>query len=76
MKTPLHILIKQYRVIYIIVTLFFIWLAWDAWEWFKEDQHNMKEWAVAGFVSIYLAVIGVLKFVLENIRQDSEHDNE
>lgn len=74
MKVPLYIKIKQYRIIYIAITLFFIWLGWDAWEWFKIEQHNMKEWAVAGFVSIYAAVIGVLKFVLENVRQDSGHD--
>ena len=74
MKTPLHVKMKQYRVLYIFITVFFVWLGWDAWEWFKVEQGNMKEWAVAGFVSIYAAVIGALKFVLENSRQDSDHD--
>lgn len=74
MKTPLHIKIKQYRVIYISITLFFLLLGWDAWSWFKINQGNMQEWAVAGFVSVFLAIIGVLKFVLENVRQDSDHD--
>lgn len=74
MKTPLHIKIKQYRLIYITVTVFFLWLGADAWGWFKLNQSSMQEWAVAGFVSVYLAIIGVLKFVLENVRQDSEHD--
>ena len=54
--------------------MFFLWLAWDAWEWFKLSHEDMKEWTIAGFASIYAAVIGVLKFVLENVRHDSDQD--
>tara|TARA_R110000782_G_scaffold111390_1_gene201140 strand:- start:830 stop:1054 length:225 start_codon:yes stop_codon:yes gene_type:complete len=74
MKRPIHVLLKQYRILYILVTMFFLWLAWDAWEWFKLSHEDMREWTIAGFVSIYAAVIGVLKFVLENVRHDSDQD--
>lgn len=70
----MHQTLIKYRVLYIAITFFFMWLAWDAWEWFKINQSDMKEFAVAGFITIYLAVIGVLKYVIENIRKDNQHD--
>lgn len=70
----LHIWLIKYRILYTSVTVFFIWLGWDAWDWFKDNHTELKEWAVAGFVSIYVAVIGALKFALENSRQNNEHD--
>jgi len=69
-----HIALKQYRVIYVSVTIFFFVLGWDAWQWFKLNHQDMSEAAAAGFISIYLAVIGALKYSLENSRQDSKHD--
>jgi len=76
MKTSMHIKFKQYRVIYVVVTVFFLWLGYDAWEWFKTNSGGLSQAAAAGFISIYLAVIGALKYILENLRQDSEHDKE
>lgn len=70
----LHKFLIQYRILYIVITAFFLWLAYDAWEWFKTDHQNLREFAVAGFVSIYLSVISVLKFIIENVRRDSSHD--
>jgi TRAP-type C4-dicarboxylate transport system permease small subunit len=70
----LHILLKQYRALYIIITGFFLWLGWDAWDWFKLNHESLSEAAAAGFITIYIAVIGALKYALENSRQDSTHD--
>jgi uncharacterized membrane protein YphA (DoxX/SURF4 family) len=69
-----HIALKQYRVIYVSVTIFFFVLGWDAWQWFKLNHQDMSEAAAAGFISIYLAVIGALKYSLENSRQDNKDD--
>lgn len=71
----MHIVIKQYRVIYILIVAFFLWLGYDAWEWYKGNYSMMSEASTAGFISIFLAVIAILKFVLENLRQDNEHDD-
>ncbi len=71
----LHIKLKQYRVLYIVITAFFLLLGWDAWQWFKLNHSGLSEAAAAGFVSIYLAVIGALKYALENSRQDKSHDD-
>ena len=71
----IHKIIKRYRVLYIIITIFFMWLGYDAWDWFKDNHGGLSQYSVAGFVSIYLAVIGALKYVLENSRQDDKHDD-
>jgi len=71
----MHVKLKQYRVIYIIITVFFMWLGFDAWDWFKDNHGDLSQYSIAGFVSIYLAVIGGLKYVLENSRQDDKHDD-
>jgi len=76
MKTPGHIVIKQYRLIYLAITVFFLWLGYDAWEWFKENSNGLNEAAAAGFISIYLAVIGAFKYILENLRQDNHNDDD
>jgi len=70
----MHVKLKQYRVIYIVITAFFMWLGFDAWDWFKDNHSDLSQYSVAGFVSIQLAVIGALKYVLENSRQDNKDD--
>ena len=52
-----------------------MWLGFDAWFWFKDTHASLSQYSVAGFVSIYLAVIGGLKYALENSRQDDKHDD-
>lgn len=72
--TPLHELLIRYRVLYVGITVFFMILGWDAWAWFKENHVSMSEASAAGFAAIYLAMIGALKYALENARQDNKHD--
>lgn len=69
-----HLVLIKYRVLYTAVTVFFIFLGWDAWGWFKQNHQALEEWSVAGFVSIYMAIIGALKFALENARRNNEYD--
>ena len=70
----MHIWLIKYRVLYIIITIFFLYVGYDAWDWFKGNQKELTEAGAAGFVSIYLAVIGALKYVLENAQKDDKHD--
>lgn len=72
---PLHIKLQQYKVLYVAVTIFFLVLGWDAWSWFKAHHSELSEPAAAGLITIFLAVIGALKYVLENSRQDRSHDD-
>jgi hypothetical protein len=75
-STPLHILLKRFRVIYVTVTAFFLWLGISAWLWFQLHYLTMSAEAAAAFSAIYLAIIGGLKYVLENSRQDDAHDKD
>lgn len=53
-----------------------MWLTFDMWEWFQINQKEMQEWVVAGFVSLVLATVGVLKFALESFMKKNEKDDE
>lgn len=74
LKEPLYKILRRYQVIYVGVTLFFMWLGFSAWQWFKVNYSTMNEAAAAGFVSIFIAIIGALKYVLENSRREP-HDH-
>lgn len=74
MKNDMHLILKRYRIIYVIITIFFLWLGWDAWSWYKTNHSMMSEASTAGFISIFLAVIGSLKYVLENLNKDDKDD--
>jgi hypothetical protein len=70
----LHLTLKRYRVVSIAITLFFLWLGYDAWEWYKVNQATMSEASSASFAAIFLSIIGALKYVLENLNKGCEHD--
>ena len=59
-----------------LIIAFFMWLTFDMWEWFQINQKEMQEWVVAGFVSLVLATVGVLKFALESFMKKNEKDDE
>lgn len=69
-----HLTLKKYRVIYVTITAVFLWLAIDAWDWYKLNFAEMTEYATVAFVGIYASIIGALKYSLENSRQDDKHD--
>lgn len=70
----LHIKLKQYRVIHISITIVFCFIAVDGWLWYKGNHGVIDMDGAAGFGMIYLAIVGALKYALENSRQDSDHD--
>ena len=72
--TPLHIILKRFRVIYFLITFVFLWIVLDALYWYKDNHETMSEAGTAGFVSIMLAVIGALNSVLKNLDKNTEHD--
>lgn len=72
--TDLHIKIKQYRVVYIALLLFICYTTWDMWSWYKVNAEDIELAASGAFASAFLAFAGMLKFALENLRSDSEHD--
>ena len=70
-----HLYLKRYRVVEIIVIAFFLYLAWNQWEYYKSNQSEMLEWSLAGFISMNAATIGALKYALDSINKRHEKDD-
>ena len=71
-----HITIRKYRVTPILISALFCWLMVDMWEFFRSDHNDLSEAASAGFISLSLAVVGVLKFALESFSKPIERDQD
>lgn len=72
---PLHIKLKQYRVMSLFITAFFMTLTWDMWEWFQVNHHTLKDWTNASFSSLALLAAGAVKWSLENMAKRHEKDD-
>jgi len=70
----LHIKIKQFRIVYISLLLFVCFMTFDMWEWYKLNADTIEAAGAGGFSAAFLAFAGMIKFGLEGLRQDSEHD--
>lgn len=70
----LHKLLIKFRIIHVAVTCFFLWLGWDAWSWYKNNHSLLSEAGTAGFGVIFIAIIGALKYILETVNKNREHD--
>lgn len=71
---PIHIILKQYRAIYVAVALFVAFLIYKMWSFYELNFANLSAEAAAAFSAMFLAMIPILKYVLENSRQDTDHD--
>ncbi len=71
----LHIYLKRYKVIQVIIIFFFMWLGWEQWEYYKVNQSLMKEWALAGFVSMNATTLAAIQVSLKSINTRHEADD-
>lgn len=69
-----HIKLKQYRVLYVAVTVFVAFMVYKMWAFYEINFMNLTAEAAAAFSAMFLAMIPILKFALENARQDQNHD--
>ena len=74
-KTPLHIRLKQFRVLYISLASFIVYTVHRMWNFFELNYTGLTAESAAVFSAAFLAMIPILKYVLENSRQDSFHDD-
>ncbi len=67
MEVPLYITLHRYRVIFVITTLFFMWLTYDMWTWFKmaSGTPTFTGEVAAGFGALALAAVAGVKFAME-----------
>jgi len=75
-KTPLHKLIRQYRILAIAIILYFAFMLEDMWVWFEVNHQNLTMHSAGVFGSLVLLIGGGLKFALENIMKEHSGDRE
>ena len=76
MKTPLYIILKNYRVLAITIIVFFAYLTMDMWHWYKGNHSTFTPESASVFASLVLLAGGALKFALENIMRKHEKDDD
>lgn len=69
-----HIIIKQYRIVYVSLIFFVCFMAWDMWAWYKGNADALELASSGAYGAGFLAVLGMVKYALEGLRQDSDHD--
>ena len=75
MKRSGHILLRQYRVFPITITVFFMVLAWDMWQWFQGHHTELNDWANSSFIAMAGLALGAVKWSLENASKKAEKDD-
>ena len=70
----LHIKLRQYRVVYIAQLLFVNYLAFQMWSWYSANAQALELASSGAFGAAFLALLGMIKYGLEGLRQDSGSD--
>ena len=76
-KAPLHIILRRFKTVPIIVLFFFSYLTWDMTVFYKSVALELKEWAVVPILGYLGTLIASVKYCLDAIRlgeQKDEHD--
>ena len=71
----IHIYLKKYRVISILIIFFFAWQCHELTEWYKANFATMTDWQNAPVIGLITAYVGALKFALDHILKDNDEDN-
>ncbi len=67
-----HTLLKKYRVIAILIILFFAFQTEVLTTWYMENYAKLEDWQNAPVIGLITAYIGALKFALDHILNDSD----
>lgn len=60
MKEPLHEIIKKYRIIYILVISFLMWLTYDVWNFTKANISLLTDWQLLPLATAFSSLIAGL----------------
>jgi len=69
---PLHVTLKQYRVIGIISVMFLGYMMLVAWEFYEINHATMTTESVAGFFTYVAALLGAFIKAIGNIQGKHE----
>ena len=67
-----HVYLKKYRVIAIIIVLFFMIQTYILTEWYMEHFNELKEWQNVPVIGLIGGYVTALKFALEHILRDTD----
>lgn len=73
---PFHIVLQDYKVIFIITNIFFMGLMIRMWLWFEHSHSTMDEASAAAFSALALACIGGCKWAMEHSLRDDKDSKE
>ena len=66
-RTPLYVLLRQYRVLPIAIIGFFGWLTLDITRWYQAHYAELHEWQVVPILGYLGSLVASLKFALEHV---------
>ena len=76
--TPLHVLLRQYRILQILITGYLAYILWWCMEWMTASPfRELSQWHVAAITTAFPAlVLGLFKLVEAIIKKhESDEDD-
>lgn len=70
LSKPLHILLQDYKVIFILTNIFFMSLMIRMWVWFEHSHATMDVNSAGAFSALALACMGCCKWAMEHSLRD------
>ena len=71
---PLHVVLKRFKVIQILVLLFFVFLTWDMTLFYKGIALQLLEWQVAPMFAYLTALIAAVKFCFQSFKDKDDEE--
>ena len=71
---PLHVILRRFKVVPILVLVFFMWLTWDMTVFYKGIALELTEWQVAPIFGYLGVLVAAIKYGLDAIRKGEEVD--
>ena len=72
---PLHVILRRFKIIPIVVLVFFMVLTWEMTEWYQGVALQLQDWQVAPIFGYLGVLIGAIKFGLDAVRKGEEIDH-
>lgn len=71
---PLHIILRRFKLIPILVLIFFMGLTCWVTAWYMTVAIQLQAWGVAPVLGYLATLTGCVKWAMENIRRGEEKD--
>lgn len=77
MNRPLHVILRQYRVLQIILTVFLCVITWNIVEWIMVTPYKeLSDWQVGVIATTLPALIGGLFAIVNTVAKKAERDDD